>query len=156
MAFHSVPMTVANFCTVETSEPSVAEAIPASFGKAVKAPALSLMPCRASGSMWFRAFDLNTAGMPRRVASRICWMLLVKVAACSGDTSPVPGVPLTTLRRMKRLIICLFTMVSAVAGTAPPPAGFMVSINSMPAFSSSVMRPARSAARVSALRRQSS
>ncbi len=40
------------------SSPSAAAAMPASLGKAVKAPADSLMPARASGSMWLRAFDL--------------------------------------------------------------------------------------------------
>lgn len=51
------------------SEPSAAAAMPASFGKALNAPEDSLIPARASGSMWLRALDLNSEGMPRRVAS---------------------------------------------------------------------------------------
>ena len=89
--------------------PSTAAAMPASFGNAVKAPAASLMPARASGSIWLRAFDLKIAGMPKRVASRICWIALVKVATWKGVTLLVfaAGVGVTRLRRMKRLICWL-------------------------------------------------
>ena len=68
--FHSSPMTSAKSLTTDMSpvvgvapvrfacSPRDAAAMPASLGNAVIAPALSLMPARASGSMWLRALDL--------------------------------------------------------------------------------------------------
>jgi hypothetical protein len=67
---HSSPITSAKSSTRDMSpsvgarpvwrawSPSAAAAMPASLGNAVIAPADSLMPARASGSMWLRALDL--------------------------------------------------------------------------------------------------
>ena len=64
--------------------PRAAAAMPASFGNGENAPADSLMPARACGSMWLRAFDLYSAGMPRRVASLFSWIAFMNSAASRG------------------------------------------------------------------------
>ena len=108
---------VVGACPVRAaSSPRAAAAMPASLGKAVKAPADSLMPARAFGSMWLRALDLYNIGMPRRVASPSSWTEFMYVAASCGvrdvlARKPSPVAPqtalsslVTVLRKMKRCI----------------------------------------------------
>jgi hypothetical protein len=107
---------VGAFPVFHDSSPRAPAAMPASFGKAVNAPAASLMPARASGSMWLRAFDLNNTGMPCGVASPSSWTLFMNLAASAGvrrvlAVMPVSGSPhtaksglVTVLRKIKRCI----------------------------------------------------
>jgi len=105
-------MTAAKSSTTPmyASSPSAAAAMPASFGNGENAPAETLIPARASGSMWLRAFDLNSAGMPRRVASLISCTPLVNSAAWAAvivgpDREGVVGqvaVESTGFRKMNR------------------------------------------------------
>ncbi len=95
---HSSPMTSAKPSTTDMSPtvgacpvradsaPSAAAAIPASSGNAVTAPADSLMPARAVGSMWSRASDSWSTGMPRRVASDSSCTRSMERAVAAGVT----------------------------------------------------------------------
>lgn len=116
-AFHSSPMTRAKSSMTDMSppRPRAAAARPASLGKAVNAPEVSLMPARACGSMWLRAFDFASTGIPRRLPSARSWSVFMKVAICEGVTleparKPVSGPHVvrpgdsTTLRTMIRRI----------------------------------------------------
>lgn len=104
-----------------------------------------------------RAFDLNSAGIPRRVPSAISWTALVNSAACSGVTLGAPATD-TPFRKMKRVIFSsLMKRAASVLEIVFGATGALsVSINIIPALSSSVIRFTRSRARSWADRRQSS
>ncbi len=146
--------------------------MPIVAGNVEKMPTASFMP-KTSSPFSLRELDAARHGMPNRVPSATSFMALFQAASfeggrlsrrmkwrrCSRSIASVVG---STSRVAKMLVPASIVRssrtppcdVSPPSGTAKPVNRVLMSMS--PTFSSSVMRPTRSAARSAGARRQSS